>query len=39
MSKRRLGKEKQSLYDTDILVYPNKMDGGELDKDYFKNKQ
>lgn len=29
----------RNFYDDDILVYPNKMDGGELDKDYFKNKQ
>jgi hypothetical protein len=29
----------RNFYDTDILVYPNKMDGGELDKDYFKNKK
>jgi hypothetical protein len=29
----------RNFYDDDILVYPNKMDGGELNKDYFKNKQ
>jgi len=29
----------RNFYDDDILVYPNKMDGGELDKDYFKNKK
>ena len=29
----------RNFYDTDILVCPNKMDGGELDKDYFKNKK
>jgi len=29
----------RNFYDDNILVYPNKMDGGELDKDYFKNKQ
>jgi hypothetical protein len=29
----------RNFYDTDILVCPNKMDVGELDKDYFKNKK
>jgi hypothetical protein len=29
----------RNFYDDDILVYPNKMDGGELDKNYFKNKK
>jgi hypothetical protein len=29
----------RNFYDDDVLVYPNKMDGGELDKDYFKNKK
>lgn len=28
----------RNFYDDDILVYPNKMDGGELDKDYSKTK-
>jgi hypothetical protein len=27
----------RNFYDKDILVYPNKMDGGELDLNYFKN--
>ena len=26
----------RNFYDDDILVHPNKMDGGELDKNYFK---
>ena len=26
----------RNFYDDDILVYPNKMDGGELDLTYFK---
>ena len=29
----------RNFYDTDILVCPNKMDGGDLDIDYFKNKK
>ena len=29
----------RNFYDDDILVYPNKMDGGELNLDYFKNKK
>ena len=29
----------RNFYDDDILVYPNKMDGGELDLNYFKKKQ
>ena len=29
----------RNFYDNDILVYPNKMDGGHIDKDYFKNKK
>lgn len=29
----------RNFYDDDILVYPNKMDGGELDMDYLKNKK
>lgn len=28
----------RNFYDTDIIVLPNKMDGGSHDKDYFKNK-
>ena len=28
----------RNFYDDDILVYPNKMDGGELDLNYFKKK-
>jgi len=28
----------RNFYDTDIIVYPNKMDGGSIDLDYFKNK-
>ena len=26
----------RNFYDNDILVHPNKMDGGELDQSYFK---
>lgn len=29
----------RNFYDTDILVVPNKMDGGSIDKKYFKNKK
>ena len=29
----------RNFYDADILVYPNKMDGGEIDKNYFQNKK
>jgi hypothetical protein len=29
----------RNFYDDDILVHPNKMDGGELDMNYFKNKK
>lgn len=29
----------RNFYDDDILVHPNKMDGGCLDTDYFKNKK
>jgi hypothetical protein len=28
----------RNFYDDDILVYPNKMDGGTINKEYFKNK-
>lgn len=28
----------RNFYDTDIIVLPNKMDGGSYDKNYFKNK-
>jgi hypothetical protein len=28
----------RNFYDTEILVYPNKMDGGEIDKTYFNKK-
>ena len=28
----------RNFYDDDILVYPNPMDGGKIDKDYFKNR-
>jgi hypothetical protein len=28
----------RNFYDDDILVHPNKMDGGEIDSNYFKNK-
>lgn len=28
----------RNFYDDDILVHPNKMDGGELDLNYLKNK-
>ena len=28
----------RNFYDTDIIVLPNKMDGGSHDKNYFKNK-
>lgn len=28
----------RNFLDDDILVYPNKMDGGELDLNYFKKK-
>jgi len=27
----------RNFYDDDILVYPNKMDGGEIDKSYIKD--
>jgi hypothetical protein len=26
----------RNFYDDDILVHPNKMDGGEIDLNYFK---
>lgn len=26
----------RNFYDDDILVYPNGMDGGKIDKEYFK---
>jgi hypothetical protein len=29
----------RNFYDDDILVHPNKMDGGHLDLDYFKKKK
>lgn len=29
----------RNFYDNDILVHPNKMDGGRIDTDYFKNKK
>ena len=29
----------RNFYDDDILVHPNKMDGGSIDTDYFKNKK
>ena len=29
----------RNFYDDDILVYPNKMDGGQLNLDYFKTKK
>lgn len=29
----------RNFYDTDILVLPNKMDGGCIDENYFKNKK
>ena len=29
----------RNFYDDDILVYPNKMDGGEIDKNYFQSKK
>jgi hypothetical protein len=29
----------RNFYDTDILVLPNKMDGGGIDNNYFKNKK
>jgi hypothetical protein len=28
----------RNFYDDDILVYPNKMDGGHIDKAYLTNK-
>jgi hypothetical protein len=28
----------RNFYDTEVLVYPNKMDGGEIDKTYFNKK-
>lgn len=28
----------RNFYDTDIIVLPNKMDGGSYDKNYFKTK-
>ena len=28
----------RNFYDTDILVCPNKMDGGSIDKNYFQTK-
>jgi hypothetical protein len=28
----------RNFYDDDILVYPNGMDGGSIDKEYFKKK-
>jgi hypothetical protein len=28
----------RNFYDTDVIVLPNKMDGGSYDKNYFKNK-
>ena len=27
----------RNFYDKDILIYPNKMDGGGIDLNYFKN--
>jgi len=27
----------RNFYDKDILIYPNKMDGGNIDLKYFKN--
>jgi hypothetical protein len=29
----------RNFYDDDILVIPNKMDGGNINTEYFKNKQ
>lgn len=29
----------RNFYDDDILVYPNKMDGGDIDVNYFKHKK
>lgn len=29
----------RNFYDTDIIVLPNKMDGGSIDENYFKNKK
>jgi len=29
----------RNFYDDDILVYPNKMDGGSIDKNYFQTKK
>lgn len=29
----------RNFYDDDILVYPNYMDGGQLNLDYFKTKK
>lgn len=29
----------RNFYDDDILVYPNKMDDGFIDKNYIKNKK
>ena len=29
----------RNFYDDDILVYPNKMDGGSIDKYYFQTKK
>ena len=28
----------RNFYDDDILLYPNYMDGGNIDENYFKNK-
>lgn len=28
----------RNFYDDDILVYPNAMDGGKIDENYFSNK-
>ena len=29
----------RNFYDDDILVYPNEMDGGKVDEDYFSKRQ
>ena len=29
----------RNFYDDDIIVHPNKMDGGTIDPNYFKNKK
>jgi hypothetical protein len=28
----------RNFYDTEVLVYPNKLDGGNIDKTYFTQK-